>query len=280
VLGFVPNGFVRLTVPLSDGVFGAISIKTAGGVSAGYTASIGSITATALSGTPANAGLASANAGQAVTLNGSGLALTSDILMRWTDINGSAQMVKLSPSAVSADGTSATLIVPQYANGVFALQLFGSTSQPLLQIVPTITAVDVQDRTVLFGSGFVEGAGSYSFAGASVADTPADANNVDVYYDQPTQNQNGGAYLNRTALPVHELGNVTVTTAGGSSALNTIRIAIIGTSPGDVAVDAAGSLWVGDYADPRHLIMIDPATGQALQTISMSAGFGVPYAFN
>ena len=40
VLGFVPNGYVRVTVPLSDGVFGAISIKTAGGVSASYSVSL------------------------------------------------------------------------------------------------------------------------------------------------------------------------------------------------------------------------------------------------
>jgi hypothetical protein len=276
-LGFIANGAVRVTVPLSGGVFGAINLKTAGGVSASYSAAITSITATALSGTPANAGQASANAGQAVTLNGAGLSLNSDILMRWSDISGNPQMVRLSPSAVAADGSSATLIVPPYANGVFGLQLFGSASQPLLQIVPTLTSVDIQDRTVLFGSGFVEGASSYSFAGASVADTPADANTIDVYYDQATAFQNGSAYLNRTALPTHGLGNVVVTTAGGTSAafaLNSVRVSVTGTSLGDVAVDAAGNLWVGDQANPGHLLKIDPATGAVLQTLTMTTDFG------
>ncbi|MEY4764149.1 MAG: hypothetical protein RI907_822, partial [Pseudomonadota bacterium] len=37
---YVYNGVVRLTVPLSNGVFGAISVETAGGTSAAYTASI------------------------------------------------------------------------------------------------------------------------------------------------------------------------------------------------------------------------------------------------
>jgi hypothetical protein len=284
VLGFIPNGFVRLTVPLSNGVFGAISIKTAGGVSASYTASINAISAVALSGTPADAAQASANAGQAITLNGVGLTLTSDILMRWSDTNGALQMVRLSPSAVSADGTSATLIIPQYANGAFTLQLFGSSSQPLLQIVPTITSYDVQDRTVLFGSGFVEGATSYSFPGANVTDTPADASNtIDVWYDAPTSNQNGSAYLNRTALPTHGIGNATITTAGGTSAplaLNSVRVNIPGTNLGDVAVDATGKLWVTDQGNPGHLLKIDPATGQVLQTITMTTDYGTPYAFN
>ena len=42
VLGLVPNGYVRVTLPLSDGVFGAISIKTGGGVSASYSVSLSS----------------------------------------------------------------------------------------------------------------------------------------------------------------------------------------------------------------------------------------------
>ena len=267
VLGFIANGYVRVTVPLSEGVFGAISIKTAGGTSASYTASIASITGVALSGTPADADEASANAGQAVTLNGAGLTLTSDILLRYVDINGALQMVRLSPSAASADGTSATLIVPPYANGAFTLQMFGSSSQQLLQIVPTITGVDVQDRTIVFGSGFVEGAGTYRFAGATVADTvigaPAD---IDVWYDQPTSVQNGSAYLNRAALPTHGLGVVQVTTAGGTSTaftLDTIRTTVIANDArlGDLAVDAAGNVWVTDMANPGHLLKIDAATG-------------------
>ena len=76
VLGFIANGYVRVTVPLSNGVFGAISVKTAGGTSASYTTSLSSIAATAMSGTPADAAQASANAGQAVTLQGTGLART------------------------------------------------------------------------------------------------------------------------------------------------------------------------------------------------------------
>ncbi|MCG2595885.1 hypothetical protein LZ009_24175, partial [Ramlibacter sp. XY19] len=68
--GYVPNGYVRVTVPLSDGVFGPVSIRTAGGTSASYSVNLSSVTSTALRGTAANAGEASANAGQAIILNG------------------------------------------------------------------------------------------------------------------------------------------------------------------------------------------------------------------
>ncbi len=284
VLGFIANGSVTITVPLSALVFGAINIKTAGGTSASYSVNLGSITSVAFSGTPADGAQASANAGQAVTLNGSGLSVNTDVLLRYVDISGNLQMVKLNPSSAAAGGTSATLVIPAYANGAFTLQVFGSASQPLLQIVPTLTGFDIDSRTILFGSGFVEGASSYSFAGVNLTDTAADASTIDVYYNVDFSAQNGSVNINRTALPEHGLGNVVVTTAGGTStalALNTIRVDVVGTSLGDVAVNAAGNLWVSDYTQPGHLLRIDAATGQVLQTITLTAAdFGTPYMFN
>ena len=283
VLGFIANGYARMTVPLSDGAFGAITAKTAGGTSAAFTVNLASITSAAFSGTPADATKAAANAGQAVTLVGSGLNTSTDVLLRWSDINGTAQMTRLSPDAAAGDGTSATLTIPQYANGAYTLQVLGSASQPLLQIVPTLTRYDQQDRIVLFGSGYVEGASTYSFAGATVVDTPALGNNVDVYYDG---DQNGSAYINRSALASHGLGGVTVTTAGGSSAalaLNLVQVAPAEQGPylGDVAIDpVSGAMWVSDYNNPGHLKRIDPASGAVLQTLEMTAGYGTPYTYN
>ena len=288
VLGFVANGYARVTVALSDGVFGPIAVKTAGGTSAAYSVSLSSITATALSGTPADATKASANAGQAITLVGAGLNTTTDVLLRWSDINGNAQMTRLQPTAAAADGTSATLVLPAYANGAYTLQVFGSASQPLLQIVPKLDRYDQQDRLVLFGSGFVEGASTYRLAGITVTDTPADAstNNINVYYDSSEQNRS--AYLDRTALARYGLGGVTVSTAGGTSAaleLNVLRPAVDqaeGGYLGDVAVDpASGELWVLDYRNPGHLQRIDTTSGQVLQTVTLTAaGYGTPYSYN
>jgi hypothetical protein len=275
------NGRATLTVPLSDGVFGPISVKTAGGTSASYSVSLTSITATALSGTPTDAGQASANAGQAITLNGSGLTTNTDVLLRWTDINGNPQMTRLSPSAAEADGTSATLLIPVYANGAFALQVFGSSSQPLLQIVPTLTRYDQQSSPYLYGTGFVENASSYNFAGVTATDIAGDTN-IDVYYGD--LDQNGRAYLDRTALPTHGLGNVTVTTAGGTSApfaLNVLQVNVTGTNLGDIAVaPSSGAIWITDYTNPGHLLRIDPANGSVLQTITLTSGFGLAYSYN
>ena len=271
---------VQMTVPLSDGAFGPITVRTAGGTSAAYSVSLSGITATALSGTPADAAQASANPGQAITLVGSGLTTASDVLLRWRNINGDAQMTQLSPTAAAADGTSATLVIPVYANGAYTLQLFGSAGQPLLQIVPKLERYDQQDRLVLFGSGFVEGASTYHFAGFDAVDTPADANHIDVYYDGE---QNRSAYLDRTALPSHGLGAVSVTTAGGTSAaLDLNELLPVGTgSLGDVALSPAGALWVMDSANPGHVLRLDAASGQVLQSIVLTdADYGSTYAAN
>jgi hypothetical protein len=284
---YVNNTVVTLTVPLSDGVFGPVSVKTAGGVSASYNVSLTSITATALSGTPADASKASANPGQAITLNGSGLATTTDVLLRYTDYNGSPVTVKLSPSAAAADGTSATLIVPQEANGAFGLQVFGSASQPLLQIVPVLKRYDENGANLsLIGSGFVEGATRYDLAGQSITDSAINAGADVTYVYDATLGYiyGGGVTLNAATLPRYGLGNVSITTAGGTSAplaLNALRPGSDTTAVGelgDVAVDpTSGALWVVDLTNPGHILRIDATSGAVLQTITLDANFGSAY---
>ncbi|WP_457334994.1 hypothetical protein [Rhizobacter sp. P5_C2] len=278
------DGTARLTVPLSAAAFGPVSVTTAGGSSAPFSVNLTGLEASALSGTPAGPALASANAGQAITLVGQGLNTNTDVLLRFTDINGAPSAVRLSPVAASQDGSRASLVVPAFANGVVALQIFGSANQPLLQIVPTLSGADIQSRTVLLGSGFVEGNASYSFAGATVSDSALDAgNHIDVFNDGVDQNRL--VNIDRTALPAHGLGNVSVTTAAGSSAafaLNTLRVNLPpGAGIGDVAVDpASAQLWVSDQASPAHLLRLDPATGQVLQTITLTPAFGSINPFN
>ena len=276
---------VRLTVPLSDGAFGAVSVKTAGGTSALYTVNLGSVQAVAYSGAPADGAQASANAGQTVKLVGVGLSTATDVLLRWVDHQGTAQMVRLNPSQASADGTNAQLDIPAYANGAFKLQVLGSASQPLLQIVPVVRQVDIQDRVVLFGSGYVEGASTYRIAGASHTDTLIDAADpseaVNVWYDGA---QNNSVYIRRAAINTFGAGAVTVSTAGGTSAavaLNVIRVDVAGTALSDVAVDAQGKLWVIDTVNPGHLQQIEPSTGAVLKTVALdAASFGNQYTGN
>ena len=65
--------------------------------------------------------------------------------------------------------------------------------------------------------------------------------------------------FNRTALPVHGIGNVSVTTEGGTSAplaLNVVQVNATGSHLGDVAFDPAnGNLWVSDYTNPGNLLL-------------------------
>jgi hypothetical protein len=258
------NGIAFLTVALSNGGSGPIVVKTAGGTSAPFSLGLSGITATALSGTPANGGEASANAGQAITLLGSGLTTGSDVLLRSVDDSGNARMTLLHPTAASADGTSATLVVPAFANGAFTLQMLGASGQPLLQIVPTLSGYNVVGSTTLqlIGSALVEGNASYQFAGVTVTDTAPGGAGPDVFAD------NGRVNL---VEPVHGLGSVTVTTAGGTSAalsLNELHPGL--SSLGDVAFDAAsGQLWVVDANSPATISRIDMASGQVQQTIAL-----------
>jgi hypothetical protein len=288
---YISNGQVTLTVPLSDGAFGPISVKTAGGVSASYTVSLSGIESVALSGTPADAGQASANPGQAITLLGSGFTTSSDVLLRYTDSGGIRHRVQVSPTAAAADGSSASLIVPVDANGAFTLQAFGSASQPLLQIVPVLKSFTVDYYAFrLQGSGFVEGNSVYRFAGAQVSDNQADDADVEVgrAYDPSLGYwvDGGQVTLNSTAnaLPHFGLGEVTVSTAGGTSAALNLKLLRPGDDStavgglGDVAIDpVTGALWVVDTVSPGHLLRIDEASGQVVQRIEMSDDFGSTY---
>ncbi|MBX3670121.1 MAG: choice-of-anchor D domain-containing protein [Rhodocyclaceae bacterium] len=266
------NGRVNLTLPLSADAFGTISVATAGGTSAPLDLDLTGITGAALSGTPADPGQASANAGQAVTLSGSGLSTSSDLLLRYITSGGTPQMVLLNPTNASNDGSSATLIVPGYANGAFELQMVGASGQPLLQVVPELTSYNVSGSTLqLFGSALVEDAATYNFAGATLTDNVAGAG-PNVFFQSAFDNT--GVNITEGA---HGLGQVSVSTAGGESA----PLALNEFSPGlgflrDVAIDrTSGAMWVADNASPVKLNRIDPATGAVLQGIPLStAAFG------
>jgi hypothetical protein len=279
-IGYIANGQVTLTVPLSNAAFGAISVKSAGGTSALFSVALSSITSVAASGTPANAALASANAGQAIVLNGSGLSTATDVLLRYTNQQGVLSMVRLNPTSAASDGSSATLVLPGYANGAFALQVFGSASQPVLQIVPTLTQFSENGNLVLAGSGYVEGGTTITLPGNTVVDTLVNAG-VDITYGAPNYIENTFLTLDTGDAPRYGLGNTTVTTAGGTSAalsLNTLRVGSDTTPAGylsDIAVDpATGATWVLDNANPDHLLRLNTATGAVLQTITLSAAFG------
>ncbi len=266
------NDGVDLAVPLgADNYHGPISVTTAGGTSAPFTVGFTNVTGAALSGTPTNAGLASANPGQAVTITGTGLTTATDFIGQYIDGNGSLRTVILNPAFANAAGTSATLIVPTVFNGAFALHAIGSTTAPVLQIVPTLAGVDVTgyNGARWRGLGFVEGNGTvYSFGGSTTTDTSIATDggaNAGGFYAV----DNDGADV---VMPAGGLGNglATIKTSGGTSAGVPWRAINVGlnTNLWDVALEpVSGNLFVATTTEIKR---INPATGATIST------FGLP----
>ncbi|MCC6717884.1 MAG: pre-peptidase C-terminal domain-containing protein, partial [Acetobacteraceae bacterium] len=270
------NDTVNLTLPLNASFTGPVMVRTAGGTSAPFTVGLTGITAVAASGTAADTSEASANPGQSITLTGTGLSTATDVLLRYRESGvGALRMVLLNPSAAADDGTTATLTVPAYANGAFTLQVLGASAQPLLQIVPVVTGFDVSGGNLyLAGNGFLEGASSYGFAGATVVDDSG-SSGPDTYYASGADNSGV-----RIDDPMHGFGPITVTTAGGTSAafvLNELNPALGYLR--DVAFDTkAGALWLADNGNPGTVHKIDTTTGQELLSFQMNTkDFGVQH---
>jgi len=197
-----------------------VTVKTAGGTSAPFSVGFTGLQATALSGTPANSAAASANPGQTITLVGTGLTTSLDIIARYVDTSGSEITQLFNPTTAAADGRSAAFAVPTRFNGAFAFHVFGAETAPLLQIVPLVTSVDVtglsgsSSRAQLQGRGFVEGHGSvYTFGTGSVTDSDNSSSPIDVFFGFSHEND----AVNLT-LPVSGPGTLRVQTAGGTSA--------------------------------------------------------------
>ena len=190
---------------------------------------LSSISATAGSGTAANAGVASANAGQTITLNGNGLLVTDQLVFTSVDDNGSLFAQTVNPTNVAADGTSLTVVVPNQAT-TGTVRLAGDPVGLLLQVVPTLTHVDMNINSVfnggggtLTGSGFSEGTTTLNFGSSKLVDTARDSNGLDIY--------NTGHSLNFTAPNGVATGPLSVTTIGGTSAVYGLSFTGITSAP-------------------------------------------------
>src|SRR5258708_9978915 len=67
---------------------------------------VSGISAAATSGTPAKAGVASANVGQTITLNGSGFVSTDQVVFTGLEDGGNLTGITVTPATIAADGTS------------------------------------------------------------------------------------------------------------------------------------------------------------------------------
>ena len=188
------------------------------------------IAATAGSGTAANAGVASANVGQTITLNGSGLDATDQVVFTGVDDNGSLFSQVVSPASVAGDGSSLTVQVPTNAT-TGTVRLARDNFGILLQVVPTLTHVDMNIGSPfnggggsLTGSGFAESMTTLNFGSAHLVDTARDSSVVDIY--------SSGHNLNFGAPNGVASGPLSVTTLGGTSAQYGVTFTGITSAPG------------------------------------------------
>ena len=265
----IDNRFVRgahlSALAFSEGIFGPITVTTAGGTSAVLSVGYTGIDAAAFSGTPADAGEASANPGQAVTVLGSGLNTGTDLVARYVDTNGDLLYEIIRPDSVNASGTEATVVVKDYYNGAFDLRVFGASHASLLQIVPVVISVDLRSNNFvqIDGGGFVEGDGAYTFSDQMIVDDNPSSSPIDVF----------GAGVHLSSLPPLGAGDLTVTTAGGTSAPATYNF--INVNLGRLYAVASdldtGDLLVINSSDAR-IHRIDSTTGVDLGVVANGLG--------
>ena len=118
---FRANGRLDLTVP-DRALAGPVKVETAGGsfqvnsipIAEQTSVGLSSIAASAAQGTPANAAIASANAGQLITLQGFGFTTSSNIVFTGVAEDGTRSQIVVRPSSV-ASSTQMTVVVPALA---------------------------------------------------------------------------------------------------------------------------------------------------------------------
>jgi hypothetical protein len=167
------NNRMDLAVP-TEGTL-PYEVITEGG-SSGRTTDMARIVSAAAVGTPAHAADTSANVAQKVTIAGSGFAPdVTKVTLEAMRNDGLPYIITVNPDSVAADGSSLVFTVPAAARTGVASILNGGSGE-LLQIVPMLDSVSAAtpgSASVLFGSGFVEGATTVRFGAVDLIDTSA-----------------------------------------------------------------------------------------------------------
>ena len=180
-----------------------------------------SITVLAEDGTAADAGLASANAGQTIDLVGANLTRQMEVLFPTRDNSGNHGTVAVNPTGVNDDGTLAQVSVPNLAQTELdSITVVGGSGSVPLQIVPVITGISGRpgrDGTFdLTGSGFMEGASTITIGGVVIEDRYTNDASNRLLDGDVTGNRNSNYRL----ISSHSVeGPIRVETAGGFSEL-------------------------------------------------------------
>jgi archaellum component FlaG (FlaF/FlaG flagellin family) len=200
---------------------GPIVIRTIGGESDPLNLRLDSVLSQAITGTPKNPMLASANPGQSIRLTGANFSSNTKILFQMRRSDGLRYEKIILPNFVSEDRTTMDVVVPDEAV-TSTLRLIGdSRGQSIaLQIVPVVEQVSIDSisnntaRVLLRGRGFIESNGTYNFGSTGVIDPDASTVSVDVY----SQLKGNDSALLSLPLSENIAGAITVTNEGGTSA--------------------------------------------------------------
>ena len=212
------SGGTRLNVVIPESGTGKVTVVTAGGTSNAFAVgptSFTGITATAEAGVPADGGRPSANVGQTVTLRGGGFGSNANVTFPTVNDSGLTGTTSVRVKSVSADGSAATVDVPNMA-ATGAVRVPGASGSFTLQVVPKITSFSNLDfrpsgtsRDLrLDGGGYIEGGTTVKFGAASVVDPDTGVGTLNVF--------SSGTVVT-VVIPDGGSGSVTVVTAGGTS---------------------------------------------------------------
>jgi membrane-associated phospholipid phosphatase len=197
--------------------------------------SLTAIDAVAPAGVPTDATIASANAGQVVTIVGTGFRRGDlQVLFPTRDELGVVDVATVLASVVNDTGTVAQVRVPLHAatgpvRVVSAGSSSGASSPVPLQIVPTIefgqTTLDLEDTTIrhpganlgflLTGSGFMSGASTIQVGGIVMSDAIAATGRFDNVLDPYLLPGFDNGRYSIFALGLTVEGPIRITTAGG-----------------------------------------------------------------
>ena len=134
------------------------------------------ISTTAAIGTPAQASVPSANAGQTITLTGSGFQASDRVVFEVQYGASYPTVATVTPTSIAGDGNSLTVVVPDAAiTGM--VRLDRETAGLVLQIVPVLVDLSSNANSDFFntgfsltGHGFVDGATTVKFGSFQLSD--------------------------------------------------------------------------------------------------------------
>ena len=180
---------------------------------------------------------------QTVTITGTRLSTSTDLILRYLDGDGNLRAVNVNPTFASPDGTSAQFVLPNYVNSNFTLELLGSSVTPTLQVVPTVIdyAMTPNGSLHIRGLGLVEGNNTtYNLGGQTIVD-PSIASSA------PANAYSDGADLVLGTNVGLGDGQFRITTSAGTTANRPWNLIYPnqGSALYDLAVDSVNNVEIG-----------------------------------